>query len=432
MLDELLDDWATDSIPDTGHISLWDQVKSELEARFAKALEDWAVEAAPAVLYRRGAVLNGHRTADLHISRDDGQVVHWKVTLQNTIEGTTPDVLFKRVDAAPLTVAVYLDGYTYHAAPDKIRLADDADKRARLRADGTVVFQLNWEDVDAAAGERGGRHEPWHPYQGNAEASARGAYAQLNGDPAELPGFIWTTPVRTLFAFLADPDGAAWFRRALAAVAGLLRQPGAELVKADQRTIVELIRAAVRGDPIASDGNSPITLVRAADANGCPITLLIDSRCQDADIAPLGGWSALAVIDDRQETIAADAEGHERRLHQRLLGRGLGCPAAAGLAAGRAGPPDPGGRLMKVQLRLLDKADKEISRLPRGVKGAIYDFQRKFREDPSSHGLQLKQLEGNSRLYSARVTDAYPALLLIRPSLQRQVAGRRRSLLLHR
>ena len=35
-------DWATASVPDTGHISLWDQVESELEARFAKALEDWA------------------------------------------------------------------------------------------------------------------------------------------------------------------------------------------------------------------------------------------------------------------------------------------------------------------------------------------------------------------------------------------------------
>lgn len=67
---------------------------------------------------------------------------------------------------------------------------------------------------------------------------------------------------------------------------------------------------------------------------------------------------------------------------------------------------------MRVQLRLLDKADKEILKLPRAIKGAIYDFQRKFREDPQSHGLQLKRLEGNSQLYSARVTDAYRALLL--------------------
>jgi mRNA-degrading endonuclease RelE of RelBE toxin-antitoxin system len=67
---------------------------------------------------------------------------------------------------------------------------------------------------------------------------------------------------------------------------------------------------------------------------------------------------------------------------------------------------------MSVQLRLLDKADKEILKLPRSVKGAIYDFQRKFRDDPNSNGLQFKQLAGNSRLYSARVTSEYRALLL--------------------
>jgi superfamily I DNA/RNA helicase/mRNA-degrading endonuclease RelE of RelBE toxin-antitoxin system len=67
---------------------------------------------------------------------------------------------------------------------------------------------------------------------------------------------------------------------------------------------------------------------------------------------------------------------------------------------------------MSVQLRLLDKADKEIGKLPRAVKGAIYDFQRKFRDDPDSPGLQFKQLAGNSRLYSARVTVDYRALLL--------------------
>ncbi|CAM3931657.1 ATP-dependent helicase [Nocardiopsis rhodophaea] len=66
----------------------------------------------------------------------------------------------------------------------------------------------------------------------------------------------------------------------------------------------------------------------------------------------------------------------------------------------------------KATLRLLDKADKEIKRLPRVVKGAIYDFQYKFRENPNSPGLRLKQLKGNDRLYSARVTDDYRALLL--------------------
>ncbi|MGX4688682.1 UvrD-helicase domain-containing protein [Streptomyces sp. JNUCC 63] len=65
-----------------------------------------------------------------------------------------------------------------------------------------------------------------------------------------------------------------------------------------------------------------------------------------------------------------------------------------------------------VTLRLLDKADREILKLPRPVKGAIYDFQHKFKTNPDSAGLRLKQLQGHDKLYSARVNDEYRALLL--------------------
>lgn len=68
-----------------------------------------------------------------------------------------------------------------------------------------------------------------------------------------------------------------------------------------------------------------------------------------------------------------------------------------------------------VTLRLLDKADKEILKLPRAVKGALYDFQHKFKANPQSTGLQLKQLKqaaGADKLWSARINDEYRALLL--------------------
>ncbi|MCT9934558.1 UvrD-helicase domain-containing protein [Planotetraspora sp. A-T 1434] len=68
--------------------------------------------------------------------------------------------------------------------------------------------------------------------------------------------------------------------------------------------------------------------------------------------------------------------------------------------------------MSQATLRLLDKADKEILKLPRAVKGAIYDFQHKFRQDPDSPGLRFKQLKGHPRLYSARVNLDYRALLL--------------------
>ncbi|MFF4580654.1 UvrD-helicase domain-containing protein [Streptomyces sp. NPDC001373] len=65
-----------------------------------------------------------------------------------------------------------------------------------------------------------------------------------------------------------------------------------------------------------------------------------------------------------------------------------------------------------VTLRLLDKADKEILKLPRTVKGAFFDFQHKFKANPHTTGLKLQQLKGDSRMWSARVSDDYRALLL--------------------
>ncbi|MFI9599374.1 UvrD-helicase domain-containing protein [Streptomyces sp. NPDC052043] len=65
-----------------------------------------------------------------------------------------------------------------------------------------------------------------------------------------------------------------------------------------------------------------------------------------------------------------------------------------------------------VTLRLLDRADKEILKLPRTVKGAFFDFQHKFRTNPNTAGLKLQRLKGDHRLWSARVNDEYRALLL--------------------
>lgn len=60
---------------------------------------------------------------------------------------------------------------------------------------------------------------------------------------------------------------------------------------------------------------------------------------------------------------------------------------------------------------MLDKADKQIRTLDRSVKGALYEFQYKFRDNPDAPGLNLERLR-NTQLFSARVTNDYRALLL--------------------
>jgi hypothetical protein len=307
MLDDLLEDWETTSVASTREISLWAQVESELEARFWKALQDWAASES-AVTLTPAAASNGRHTADLWAGP-----AHWRVTLQNTIKGTRPDVEFTRLDGPPMKIVVYLDGYKYHAAPNSNRLADDADKRAELRAAGTVVFQLNWDDVNAMAGDEGNKDVPWPPYRGLAQAKAREAYVKLSGDPAELTTTVWCNPVKTLFAFLAEPDPGRWRHRAEAAVAGLLAHPGGEFTGLGPGDMTEQIVASLLGKPLPTGGKRQVTLVRVADSSGCPVTVILDQRVKDEEIAPLGGWTALALIDDRQPVIEADDEAHHRR-----------------------------------------------------------------------------------------------------------------------
>lgn len=65
----------------------------------------------------------------------------------------------------------------------------------------------------------------------------------------------------------------------------------------------------------------------------------------------------------------------------------------------------------RTTLRLLDKADKQINKLPLHVKGSLYELQRNFRENPTSSGLRFKKLKGHDKLYSARVNADYRALI---------------------
>ncbi|MEV0353249.1 DEAD/DEAH box helicase [Nonomuraea sp. NPDC050680] len=311
MLKDLLEDWGTKPVATTDAISLWDQVESELEARFLGGLEAWARQAdTPGTLARAGHV-NRKRVADLRIEGPDGAIVHWQMILQNTIRETRPDVLFRRLDDAPLEVAVYLDGYSYHAAPDKNRLAGDAAKRAMLRAHGRVVFQLTWDDIDEW--ERRGfgpvpAGEPLRaPYQGNARTAARQTYQQFSPgrDPDELARTMWTNPVDTLLAFLGDPDMELWLRRAEAVTAGLLRLAQAPSVSGPEG-VPERLTAALRGEPLPASLPGKLAIMRASDSDGCLVAVVVDQRSGYA-------WTAFAVIDDTTGTIVADEAAHRKR-----------------------------------------------------------------------------------------------------------------------
>ncbi|MGW4786733.1 UvrD-helicase domain-containing protein [Streptomyces sp. NPDC004230] len=66
---------------------------------------------------------------------------------------------------------------------------------------------------------------------------------------------------------------------------------------------------------------------------------------------------------------------------------------------------------MTARLSLYRKAEQELYKLDRSVKSDFYNFCHHFRNNPELGGLQKKQLKGDSRIWSARVSKDYRALL---------------------
>ncbi len=302
VLERLLDGWKVREGTPTNEISLVNQVESELELRFLRKLTALSADPEAGIRFERATDQNGARIADIRFTSANGRDVrHWQMKLQNTIHGTRPDVLFRRMDGTSAPIAVYLDGFKYHATAGNNRLADDADKRARLRAHGYLVFAMTWDDVDSwrEPSEPG----TWEPYAGNAQAAARQVYRQAapEGQPDDLRR-IWANPADLLMSFMADPDATGWRHLAQGTIGGLLKQPGKQTA-ADADAIGERIRAAVRGEPLPGPVSGRIKLFRAPDQAGFPLTFVVDSRHHPVV------WSALAVIDDRPSAVAG--EGHK-------------------------------------------------------------------------------------------------------------------------
>ncbi|WP_444947427.1 DEAD/DEAH box helicase [Micromonospora ureilytica] len=306
MLDKLLDTWDVEEGTRTDEISLIHQVESELEMRFLTKLLALGETPNSGLRIDRRTDHDGARIADLRFVRDSGQsVTHWQMKLQNTVRGTRPDVHFKRLDAPSPEVAVYLDGFKYHASSQYNRLADDAEKRARLRAHGYLVFAATWDDVKTWGGTDGqGR---WTPYGGVSKQAAREKYRQFlpGADPDELEETIWVNPIEQLMRFLADPEPTRWQRRAEATLAGMLKQ-ARDNTATDSGGVGERLLAALRGEPLPGPNARHIMIARARDNADCPVTVVVDGRSK-----PLPTWSALTVLDDLPAAVAGT--GHKDR-----------------------------------------------------------------------------------------------------------------------
>ncbi|MEV7412589.1 hypothetical protein AB0O04_32685 [Streptomyces althioticus] len=232
---------------------------------------------------------------------------------QRVLDGTRPDVLFERVDAPGPRVALYLDGYEFHAGREHHRTADDADKRTRLRAEGLRVFQLTYGDVkdwqrrvrDIGHAGAGPADPVWEPYGDQARGKARDYYARIRGGlPGELAETVWVNPAVQLVEYLRRPDAELWRWRAEAALAGFV---GAEVrpVPLQPEVVGEQITTALRGG-VPSGPRGPVQVIAASDRSELPLVVAADGRVKPPS------WTGIVLLDDTPG-VHDQEEAHRRR-----------------------------------------------------------------------------------------------------------------------
>ncbi|WP_336251064.1 DUF1998 domain-containing protein [Stomatohabitans albus] len=183
--------WKTESRIDTAHYL---DRESALEHDFRKLLLDRFTTA--------GATIKEtpKPTGNVAAITLPGSPRRWTLSPQVHVLGTVPDFLLVTDDRNVPDVAIYTDGWQFHASPTHNRLGDDAQKRTRLREAGYVVLGVTYDDL--ANAESGKALQPYLDDAAKAKAiglpttqSSPKAYDRLSANPLD-----W------LVEWLVEPD----------------------------------------------------------------------------------------------------------------------------------------------------------------------------------------------------------------------------------
>ena len=351
LLDQLLSDWESDKVDTIANLEIGQVEESELERRFRVALRAYA-DAFPDHLSVSEQEA-GDRYELSVIRSDDSaggagpvEVARYRIEEQAGIgqnKQVLPDFVIRRLDEPGPSIAVFCDGFAYHASSDNNDISSDAAKRQSIRIDGDLVWNLSWDDVTEfhdAVMARPIRPIPDRALLVGPAANAMKAHRQRSNADGLLPELLDRNPMLLLIEYLRRPDPLAWRKLAESAVAGAVQASPVGVLDASQ--LQPVFEAALRADPVASTQPvaPPVAAVgRHVTANGLPIVAVLDGRDGRSNE---NRWTVVATLDDRAATVADDpAHRHRWRdwlqwanVLQLLTGPGqdvviAGCSAAA-------------------------------------------------------------------------------------------------------
>ena len=129
-----------------------------------------------------------------------GGARQWTLEPQVQMGGCRPDFVLRSSQGGLPAVAIFTDGWLYHASPAHNRIADDARKRQDLRDSGVIVLGITAQDV--ARAESGTFEAPaWLNDGAIAELMKSGATFRPQNVEAIRRG-----PIDFLLAWIQNPD----------------------------------------------------------------------------------------------------------------------------------------------------------------------------------------------------------------------------------
>ncbi|GAA0187842.1 DEAD/DEAH box helicase [Glutamicibacter creatinolyticus] len=176
--------------------------------------------------------------ADTINFRIPGQSYTWQLLPQVDLQGTRPDFLLIAPDPDIPDLAIYTDGYQFHASPEHNRLADDAAKRESLREQGIIPWAVTWQDVEAFSNPDSSGETPiWVDAQLNLKLQASFSPS------ASLMALISRDAMTQLWHWIHEPNAQEWGKFS-DLVPFMLRTSGAG--KTDPDAVSQLAQALAR------------------------------------------------------------------------------------------------------------------------------------------------------------------------------------------
>ncbi|WP_022909110.1 DEAD/DEAH box helicase [Aestuariimicrobium kwangyangense] len=219
----------------------------------------------------------------------------WVMEPQLALGGMQPDFVFYSSDPNIPRLAVFCDGWRFHASPGINRLKDDARKRAALRDQGYLVLGLTWQDLIDAE-ESSTTPPSWF-------ADARWTAAMMAAGGKLKPGhfdLVKGGPIDFLVRWIAHPDSAG-IEALSEALPLLLVGAGAHGKAGDSVSLLDLSRAFHDGNPLPTDGDRQVwgwqcdtltVLARRVGARGhqTEVAVLLDDRSDRLGPAHKDAW----------------------------------------------------------------------------------------------------------------------------------------------